>query len=125
MTKSKTKTVKPAKAAAPVAAPSPATTPLTSEQPLQTTRSPKTGEIVVYSSAAPMARESRWFACVNTVFKRPNGQSGPVDWICVTPEELDAAGGDPFKVPLVSFIVFQEPPPQRVIELPDPTPAAQ
>lgn len=87
--------------------------------PAAADRKPKTGEIVLHTAGALTSRNARWFATANVEFKRPSGQAGPVDWLCLSPEELSEANNDPFAAKYVNFAVYQEPPPVRVIEIPD------
>lgn len=84
-----------------------------------TERRPKAGELVAFGEGTDNNPNARWFACVNVTFKRPSGDTGTLDWVVVTPEALEAAGGDPLKVKFVGSVVIQEAPPQRVVELPD------
>ena len=80
---------------------------------------PKEGDAVLFSSEASKPNiKVKWAVAQNTIFKRPNGDSGPVQWLCVDEVALEAAGGDFYKVKYAGVAIFKAP---RVLEIPDLT----
>ncbi len=85
----------------------------------QKVEGPKEGDAVLVSAEAGKPNvKVKWFKAENTLFRRPNGESGPVQWLCADEGSLEAAGNDPYAVKYAGVAIFRAP---RVIDIPDLT----
>lgn len=89
------------------------------EQAQAQVEGPKEGDAVLVSAEAGKPNvKVKWFKAENTLFRRPGGESGPVQWLCADEGSLEAAGNDPYAVKYAGVAIFRAP---RVIDIPDLT----
>jgi hypothetical protein len=84
---------------------------------------PKEGELILFTDKAKSSQSLKWGKAANTLFRRPDGTQGPVQWLCADTAEWEAAGSDFYALKYAGVAKFQPP---RIIDIPaEDAPVAQ
>lgn len=76
-----------------------------SETPLR--RALRAGDRILFTEGAEINRASVWFQCSGGVYEKTDGTKLSVQWLCLTPEAMQEADGDPLKAKYALLGVHQ------------------